>query len=498
MPGKIFNSLGKHLISPVIFTICLIISQPQQILAVNQQPDTNKHLRNIAPNHYIKLSIDSSTHRNYGLAYPITHTFSLPATFSALKAYKRHRQTQPWREITEKTSRDFFNGIEAVRFDYLNNIAYISLSFDCLSDEIHLKILDSSGKAVNATYQGISDYYDNRDAAIVATADDWDGYEPNNTGFKMACDAFTQRKIWLTVGITTHGQVNLKVVPHQFWSAVIWDEVQSKVDAGYIEVASHSLTHPGPGCGHFYKYTGPHTGTDNQRFVLEDKRANNGMGFPSSDKSYLVGLRVKNTTDKSSGIITSNTNSTITCAAGLSGGTGNCWNKGDTYSISLYDSEIGTSKDEIITNLNLPYAQGSNEYVYAWFEPCCYSDHTVLTKLGQFKYLVDRNSIPGAQTFAPWSQTPKIFGPTGCSLWIENSALAAANKKFDNMVSRGNIYHICMHPRDVDWSDDSWIYDHLNYIHGRTNLWYVGLGHLYLYHYVNKLNKITVEKIAGE
>ncbi len=443
---------------------------------------------NIDSNSYI-IYIDSTTHNDYGLAYPITYEFSIPSGSSDLKAYKSYTEAENWTQIAEKTSSDFFNGIEAVRFDYSNNRAYISVAFSDASDEIHLKVTDSSDQSLDISYQGIPDYYDNRDAVVVATADDWDGYGSNNTGFKKACDAFTSRKIWLTPGITTQG------VRKYNWPPVSWSEVQPKIDAGYIEVASHSREHLGE--TYSYRYTGHHTGADNEQYTLTNCEVN----FPTDSPPYtrnLVGWIIENTTDGSAGTITSSTAKTVTCSAGLSGGTDNDWDTGDTYLIDRHDEEIGDSKTEIINNLDLPALnkKGSQEYVYAWIEPFGLTNPTITTKLGQYKYLADRDTSYDC-VFAWWDSLNGVFNRIGTSLLVDYSNLTAANNQFDAVISAGNIYHMYMHPKDVNWATGSWVQQHLDYIKEKPNLWYVGFGHLYLYHYIDDQNKVSVAK-TGE
>ena len=47
---------------------------------------------------------------------------------------------EEWSQV-EKTSDDFFNGIEAVRYDYDNSIPYISLAFSNVSDSIIVRLM---------------------------------------------------------------------------------------------------------------------------------------------------------------------------------------------------------------------------------------------------------------------------------------------------------------------------------------------------------------------
>ncbi len=269
-----------------------------------------------------------------------------------------------------------------------------------------MKVTDVSDEIVDVTYVGIPDYYDNRDAVVTVTGDGWDGTPLNNEIYKTACDAFTSRKIWFSPGITTQGVRKYNEPP------VVWSEVQPKIDAGYIEVASHGREHLGD-ASYAYKYTGTHTGSNNQLYTLTDSVAS----FPVDSPPYtrnLVGWVIDNTTDGSSGTITSSTANTVTCSAGLSGGTDNDWDNGDVYAIDRYDEEIGGSKQEIIDNLDLPFKKGSQEYVYAWLEPFGYSDSTTRAKLRQYKYLSDRATSSG-DAFATWDSVNNLFNRVGTS-----------------------------------------------------------------------------------
>ena len=68
------------------------------------------------------ISIDSQTHIDYGLSYPITYEFNIPSESYNLRSYRKFQSNQDWSQIVENTSEDFFNGIEAVRVDYNDNM----------------------------------------------------------------------------------------------------------------------------------------------------------------------------------------------------------------------------------------------------------------------------------------------------------------------------------------------------------------------------------------
>jgi len=78
----------------------------------------------------------------------------------------------------------------------------------------------------------------------------------------------------------------------------------------------------------------------------------------------LVGLTILNTTDGSSGVITANTATTITCAGGLSGGSDNTFETNDAYSVTvpvvIVDQTDSTGN--LITGLTLAAGQEPNFY----------------------------------------------------------------------------------------------------------------------------------------
>lgn len=354
-----------------------------------------------------KISIDSTKHNDYGLGYPVTYAFAIPAEASNLRAYKRHSQEENWIPMIEKTSHDFFNGIECARFDYDSNIAYISVAFSATSDNIYIKITDQNDNVIPTAFIKTAKYYDNRKAAVVASADDWGGDPSIHDAFMAACDAFQNRNVWLTIGIVTQNNWENNGGPPD------WEAIQSQLDEGYIEAASHSRTHP-------------------------------------------------------------------------------------TIPYKNYDSEIGGSKNDIIGNLTLPplYRKGNNEYVWAWIEPYGFCDSTVRQKLGQYKYLIDRAteeySVTGNQ-FVGWDNVNGLFERCGVSI-ITGGSASQLNSEFDNRYAAGEIYHFYFHPITYDWSGSNIITQHLDYIKNKTDVWYVGFGALYAYHFVENAYTIEIEE----
>ena len=183
---------------------------------------------------YVKASAviiaNSQAHIDYGLSYPVTYEFSIPQNSQNLYAYRKYKNSQDWNLIDEKSKDDFFNGIEAVRFDYEEYKAYVSVGFSVVSDTIYIKIKNNTDQNVNATYIRMCEYYDNRKAVVTITGDDWADW--NNDNFIQSCQNFRSFNLWYSVAVITNSyQSN-------------WDDIQTQLDLGLIEVVSHSRTHP--------------------------------------------------------------------------------------------------------------------------------------------------------------------------------------------------------------------------------------------------------------
>jgi predicted CXXCH cytochrome family protein len=102
---------------------------------------------------------------------------------------------------------------------------------------------------------------------------------------------------------------------------------------------------------------GNHTGTDNQA-ILTDETA----GKPAWPVDSLVGTKIRNIRDGSSGTITANTDTTVTTT--LSGGTENDWDRHDTYA---FENKVADDIQEAFTkaevhDLGTSYAISGNNY----------------------------------------------------------------------------------------------------------------------------------------
>lgn len=184
----------------------------------------------IDPAHEISVAVNAQIHRDYGLAYPLTYCFAIPGGSAALSAYRRYSTTEAWTPLATKTSADFFNGIEAVRFDYADLRAYVSAAFGAAGDSLYLRITDQAGRNVAIEYRGLSRYYDNRTAAVTVTADDWHQYFEQQ--FQYALGIFRRHQLWVSTAIVT-----------EWCTAATWQQIQAQLDSGHVEAIAHGRNH---------------------------------------------------------------------------------------------------------------------------------------------------------------------------------------------------------------------------------------------------------------
>ena len=192
---------------------------------------TSPNLSVVNDRDIVIISVENQAHIDYGLSYPITYELTIPENIGNLKAYKKFKSQQNWELIEAKTDQDFFNGIEAIRFDYDQNIAFLSIAFSNISDSIFFKITDSYENNINTPYIGMSQYYDNRKAVVTITADDWADW--SNEKFIQTCENMRIFNLWLSCAVITNIQ-----------NPNTWSSIQEQLDIGYVEVIAHSRTHP--------------------------------------------------------------------------------------------------------------------------------------------------------------------------------------------------------------------------------------------------------------
>lgn len=347
------------------------------------------------PNGLIAV-VQHDFHLRYGAKYPLTYRIGLPPGSKGLAVQHRHASGEPWIDLPLRRADSTFNAVEAVRFDDLNRVAYVSAAFSGLTDSLLLRFLDSQGNVMTPVYRGVCTYYDDRRAAVTASGDDCADW--TSGWFPGILSQFRSRGLFVTAGVIT-GQ--------GYTSTPTWQLLQREVDSGYVEVASHSRTH---------SYT------------------------PYSDPEGEV---------------------------------------------------IGSCRD-ILANVRLPglFSIPSKQYVYTWIAPYGDYDGIVDSLLGVNGLLVSRLYALGDSSFSTWEERRQHFAPINLTLEIGapswgggETSLATLNGTFDRIVAEGGIYHLMWHPQVLaDNLDVPYLVGHLNHIARRSDIWYVNLGHLYLYH----------------
>ena len=185
------------------------------------------------PSGGLAIVIPGAIHQKYGFSYPMTYKIGIPFGSAGLGCYERYSTADSWTSVRAMTDTDYFNGTQAVRFDYSNSLAYASAAFSPDSDTLFLKITDQSGNTITPSFEGISRYYDNRRAVVTVSADDWSDWVVTDGRFPTLLNLLRSYDLYTTVGVIT-----------QDCSDQTWHALQLQVDSGNVEVASHSRTHP--------------------------------------------------------------------------------------------------------------------------------------------------------------------------------------------------------------------------------------------------------------
>ncbi len=360
-------------------------------------------------NNEMNVIIDPQMHRDYGVTYPLTYEFSIPEGVSGLRAYTRHARASEWAQILEKTSDDFFNATEVVRFEYALEKAFLSVGFANSSDTIYVKMTDNAGQSIPVTFNRICKYYDDRDAVVSCSADDYADWNLGN--FLKTIGNFRSKHLWLSIAVNT-AACNQRS----------FDSLQVALDRGYMEASAHSRSHPmGP-------FTEP-------------------------------------------------------------------------------DSEITGCKMDLINRLDIPplFRSGHHEYVYTWVAPYGYDDQLIDSLLGQNHFLANRlyYSDERPSDFPDWDEQHGLYSPFGVTRevgpvragFIGTGDSTDLNNAFDDVVTRGGIYYLMCHPSIVEW-DKAYTWSHLNHISDRKDIWYVSLGHLFVYHFAQDNSMLIPTAVA--
>ncbi len=172
------------------------------------------------------------------------------------------------------------------------------------------------------------------------------------------------------------------------------------------------------------------------------------------------------------------------------------------------DLEIGHIKNVLEEQLVFPDYMRYNDtnYMLGHIEPWGTTSYETKYALSEYGYLVSRGTFRSISTFFPdWNHTIDSYG-----LFNRIGVTAARdadpeeptrwNSGFDNNYENKKPYIIYNHPWypvfDGFNDPDLGFIKHLEYIGGRTNVWYVGLGALASYRYLESVMPPIIDVIT--
>jgi hypothetical protein len=158
------------------------------------------------------------------------------------------------------------------------------------------------------------------------------------------------------------------------------------------------------------------------------------------------------------------------------------------------DLEITGCKEELIRYLSMPplFRNGDREYVYTWIAPYGYNDQVIDSLLGLNRFLANRlyYLYQGSAVLPEWDQQNGIYRPFGVTRevgparegFMGTGDSTDLNNAFDLVVAQGGIYFLMCHPSIVEW-DKAYTWSHLEHVSNHNDIWYVSIGHLFVYHF---------------
>lgn len=197
-----------------------------------------------ATNASLVISLDRTAWEKWGFQYPVTYIFNVSGIGSGAHVSRRDTANDPWVSLEQKTSKDFFNGIECVRFDLMAGKAYVSVGFkNAPTIELHFANVDS------VKFVSTARYYDNRQAAYTLSNDNWGCNPWANPGTPWqgeTNDASDNYQAALHVCRSFHLPVSIAINSRSAGGEAAWRRMQEELDRqdNSWEPAVHGQTHP--------------------------------------------------------------------------------------------------------------------------------------------------------------------------------------------------------------------------------------------------------------
>jgi len=194
-------------------------------------------------NNSFEITMDETLWNKWEFKYPVTYVFDLSGVPIDAGVLRRDDPSDPWEPLEEKTSSDFFNGIECVRFESSENKAYVSVGFNT-SNTIYLQFQNIPF----VDYDSIAKYYDNRKAAYTLSNDNWGRNSSANPGVpcsSMTDDSCDNYQAAVKACRMYNLPISIAINSQMAGGSSMWDRMQNELDVGdnIFEPAIHTRTH---------------------------------------------------------------------------------------------------------------------------------------------------------------------------------------------------------------------------------------------------------------
>ena len=190
------------------------------------------------------IAIDERMREKWGFEYPVTYLFHVSDISQQTTVLRRDADSEPWRPLERKTSEDFFNGVECVRFEPAERRVQVSVGF-WKTDRIQLKFTDAG----SVSFDTVAKYYDGRKAAFTLSNDNWGRTRSANAGAPwrgMTHDASDKYQASVHACRMFHLPVSVGINSRMYGERAVWRRMQEELDRGDCgwEPVVHTRRHP--------------------------------------------------------------------------------------------------------------------------------------------------------------------------------------------------------------------------------------------------------------
>ncbi len=190
------------------------------------------------------ISLDPKARARWEFRYPATYIFRLPSIPPGVQVKRRDEGSGKWAVLLQKTTSDFFQGIECVRFDRDKGLIFVSVGFTT-HDTIELEFEDANA----AKFESVTRYYDGRRAVYTLSIDNWGWRASARPGAPWkGPDSDDSDKYQAALATCRRFQlpVSIAINSGSAGGDAMWRAMQSELDRRDLswEPAVHARSHP--------------------------------------------------------------------------------------------------------------------------------------------------------------------------------------------------------------------------------------------------------------